>query len=46
MGDLDGQDPQRHAELFAADLREDNRAHIRMVTVLNQVLAHEPSLMQ
>lgn len=37
---------QRHAELFAADLREDNRAHLRMVSVLNGVLAHEPSLVQ
>jgi Protein of unknown function (DUF3015) len=37
---------QRHAELFAADLREDNNAHIRMVSVLNKVLTHEPSLMQ
>jgi hypothetical protein len=37
---------QRHAELFAADLREDNRAHLRMVTVLNQVLMQEPSLKQ
>jgi hypothetical protein len=37
---------QRHADLFAADLREDNRAHLRMVKVLNQVLAQEPSLLQ
>lgn len=37
---------QRHAELFAADLREDNRAHLRMVSVLNGVLAQEPSLVQ
>ena len=37
---------QRHAELFATDLREDNRAHLRMVSVLNQVLTQEPSLMQ
>ena len=37
---------QRHAELFAADLREDNRAHLRMVSVLNRVLAQEPSLIQ
>jgi hypothetical protein len=37
---------QRHAELFAADLREDNRAHLRMVNVLNQVLMQEPSLKQ
>jgi hypothetical protein len=37
---------QRHAELFAADLRGDNRAHLRMVSVLNEVLTQEPSLMQ
>ena len=37
---------QRHAELFAADLREDNRAHLKMVRVLNKVLTQEPSLMQ
>jgi len=36
---------QRHAELFATDLREDNRAHLRMVSVLNRVLTQEPSLM-
>lgn len=37
---------QRHAELFAAGLREDNRAHLRMVSVLNNVLTKEPSLTQ
>ena len=37
---------QRHAELFATDLREDNRAHLRMVSVLNQVLTQEPALRQ
>jgi len=37
---------QRHAELFAADLREDNRAHLRMVGELNRVMTQEPSLMQ
>jgi len=37
---------QRHAELFAADLRDDNRAHLKMVSVLNKVLGQEPSLMQ
>jgi len=36
---------QRHAELFATDLREDNRAHLQMVSVLNRVLTQEPSLM-
>jgi DUF3015 family protein len=37
---------QRHAELFAADLRNDHQAHLRMVSVLNQVLTHEPSLIR
>jgi hypothetical protein len=37
---------QRHAELFATDLREDNRAHLRMVSTLNRVLTQEPSLLQ
>jgi DUF3015 family protein len=37
---------QRHAELFATDLREDNRAHLRMVSVLNGVMKQEPSLLQ
>ena len=37
---------QRHAELFATDLREDNRAHLRMVSVLNRVLIQDPSLTQ
>lgn len=35
---------QRHAELFGNDLREDNRAHLRMVSALNQVLTQEPAL--
>ena len=37
---------QRHRELFTADLREDNRAHLKMVSVLNQVLTREPALRQ
>ena len=37
---------ERHAELFAADLREDNRAHLHMVSVLNGVMTQEPSLKQ
>jgi hypothetical protein len=37
---------QRHAELFATDLSQDNRAHLRMVSVLNRVINEEPSLMQ
>ena len=37
---------QRHAELFATDLRQDNRAHLRMVSALNQVLTQESSLRQ
>lgn len=37
---------QRHADLFATDLRQDDRAHLRMVTALNQILTQEPSLRQ
>ena len=37
---------QRHAELFSSDLVQDNRAHLRMVSVLNRVMTQEPSLMQ
>jgi hypothetical protein len=37
---------QRHAELFAADLQQDNRAHLRMVSALNHVLSQEPSLLR
>ena len=29
---------QRHAELFAADLNEDNRAHLKMVSALNRAM--------
>ena len=32
---------QRHTELFAADLKEDAQAHLKMVSVLNRVLAGE-----
>lgn len=35
---------QRHAELFAADLRDDNRAHLRMVSELNRVMTQDPLL--
>ena len=35
---------QRHAELFATDLHEDNRAHLHMVSTSNRVLAQEPLL--
>ena len=37
---------QRHAELFAADLREDNRAHLHMVKVLTHLLTQESLLVQ
>lgn len=37
---------ERHAELFATDFRDDNRAHLRMVSALNQVLAQQPALTQ
>jgi len=35
---------QRHAELFAADLNEDNRAHLKMVTALNRAMESSASL--
>jgi Protein of unknown function (DUF3015) len=37
---------QRHAELFTADLNQDNRAHLHMVSALNGVLVSHASLMQ
>jgi len=37
---------QRHAELFTADLNEDNRAHLKMVSTLNRILSSEVSLIQ
>ena len=37
---------QRHAELFTADLNDDNRAHLKMVSALNRVLAGNASLHQ
>lgn len=37
---------QRHAELFTADLNEDNRAHLKMVSTLNRILGSEASLIQ
>ena len=35
---------QRHTELFAADLKEDAQAHLKMVSALNRVLAGETSV--
>jgi hypothetical protein len=35
---------QRHTELFATDLKEDAQAHLKMVSVLNRVLAGETSM--
>jgi hypothetical protein len=35
---------QRHAELFTADLTEDNRAHLKMVSVLNRAMESDTSL--
>jgi hypothetical protein len=35
---------QRHAELFTADLTEDNRAHLKMVSVLNRAMESDASL--
>jgi hypothetical protein len=35
---------QRHAELFTADLNQDNRAHLKMVSALNRVMTEDGSL--
>jgi len=35
---------QRHAELFTADLKEDNRAHLKMVSALNRAMNSDASL--
>lgn len=35
---------QRHAELFAADLNKDNRAHLKMVSALNRALGKSAAL--
>ena len=35
---------QRHAELFTADLNQDNRAHLKMVSALNRVMDSDASL--
>ena len=35
---------ERHAELFTADLTEDNRAHLKMVSALNRAMDSEASL--
>ena len=35
---------QRHAELFTADLNEDNRAHLKMVTALNRAMESSASI--
>jgi DUF3015 family protein len=35
---------QRHAELFIADLNEDNRAHLKMVSALNRAMNSDASL--
>ena len=32
---------RRHTELFAADLQNDNRAHLKMVSALNRVLKQD-----
>jgi hypothetical protein len=37
---------ERHAELFAADLKEDQRAHLKMVSMLNRVLSSDARLNQ
>jgi hypothetical protein len=35
---------QRHSELFTADLNQDNRAHLKMVSALNRVMANDVSM--
>lgn len=35
---------QRHAELFTADLNQDNRAHLKMVSALNRAMNDDASL--
>lgn len=37
---------ERHAELFTADLKEDNTAHLKMVAALDRALLANPSLTQ
>jgi Protein of unknown function (DUF3015) len=43
-GDFGRMLQQRHAELFTADLTEDNRAHLKMVSTLNRAMDSEASL--
>ncbi len=43
-GDFGRMLQQRHAELFTADLTEDNRAHLKMVSALNRAMDSEASL--
>lgn len=43
-GDFGRMLQQRHAELFTADLNEDNRAHLKMVSALNRAMDSEASL--
>ena len=44
QGDFGRMLQQRHAELFTADLTEDNRAHLKMVSTLNRAMDSEASL--
>src|SRR5262249_201311 len=37
---------QWHAELFTADLNQDNRAHLKMVSALNRAMERDVSLLQ
>lgn len=37
---------QHHAELFTTDLHEDNRAHLKLVSVLDRVLESDASMNQ
>ena len=43
-GDFGRMLQQRHADLFTADLTEDNRAHLKMVSTLNRAMDSEASL--
>jgi Protein of unknown function (DUF3015) len=37
---------RRHAELFAADLNQDNHAHLKLVSALNRAMEDNASLLQ
>jgi hypothetical protein len=37
---------RRHAELFAADLNQDNRAHLKLISTLNRAMENEAGLLR